>query len=174
MKIRIIQSIPLSIALSVVLFAQMPDLTGTWTLDPARSRVAPAAPLAGLIPAGAPETLHITQAANGTVMIESRINESHVRTYKPGHETRTPVQGGAITMTTRWDGRSLAGDGSVEAVSGASTVVKEVFALSPDKKTLHVEITTIGAAGRNTSSLLYVRKEVVEPCRNWPTPCKGQ
>ena len=63
------------------------NMSGTWKLDAARSRVAASAGLAGLIGAGAPETLHITQPANGTVVIESQINESHSRVYRPGTRT---------------------------------------------------------------------------------------
>ena len=70
-----------------------------------RARSIATAGIIGLIPAGAPKTLHITQPANGTVVIESQINEAHVRIYRPGTETSTPAgQGGAVTMTTKWDG----------------------------------------------------------------------
>ena len=42
-----------------------PALAGSWKLDAAASRVDPAAGLAGLIGAGAPPMLYITQPANG-------------------------------------------------------------------------------------------------------------
>ncbi len=80
-------------------------LAGTWRLDPTQSRVTDTAGLAGLIGAGAPPMLHITQAANGTVVIESPINEGHARLYQPAGKTTTPVgQGGTITMTCRVGG----------------------------------------------------------------------
>jgi len=42
-----------------------------------------------------PQTLHVTQPANGSLVVESQINEAHVRIYKPGRETSTPAgQGG--------------------------------------------------------------------------------
>ena len=52
-------------ACSVTIFAQAPDFSGTWRLDEAKSRTNATAGITGLIPAGAPKTLHITQPANG-------------------------------------------------------------------------------------------------------------
>ena len=95
-------------AAAVTLQAQAPDLSGTWRLDEAKSTIVATAGIIGLIPAGAPKTLHITQPSNGSVVIESQINEAHVRIYKPGRETATPAgQGGTIQMRSRWDGRTL-------------------------------------------------------------------
>ena len=47
--------------------AQTVDLSGTWRLDEERSRVRVEATLAGLMGAGAPQTLHIIQPSNGTL-----------------------------------------------------------------------------------------------------------
>jgi hypothetical protein len=122
-----------------------------------------------LIPAGAPKTLHITQPANGSLVIESQINEAHVRIYKPGRETSTPAgQGGAITMTTRWEGRTITSEGALKAPNGDTTAVKEVITLSADGKMITLQ-TTVGA---NASSLVYSRLTDVGPCETWPTPCK--
>ena len=89
-----------------ILQAPAPDFSGTWRLDDAKSTVVATAGFIGLISAGVPKTLHITQPANGSVVIESQINEAHVRIYKPGLETSTPAgQGGAVTMTTKWSGQ---------------------------------------------------------------------
>ena len=123
--------------------AQAPDLSGTWKLDEAKSKVVATAGIIGLIPAGAPKTLHITQPANGTVVIESQINEAHVRIYKPGRETSTPAgQGGAVTMTSKWEGRSLVSEGAMKAPNGDTTTVREVVSLSADGKMLTMEVTT--------------------------------
>jgi hypothetical protein len=65
---------------------------GTWRLDKERSRIVDAAGLAGLIGAGAPPMLHVTQPSNGTLVIESPINEGHVRMYRPGATTTTSAQ----------------------------------------------------------------------------------
>jgi hypothetical protein len=162
-----------------VLAAQAPDFSGTWKLDPNRSRVAAAAALSGLIGAGAPDTLHITQPANGTVVIESQINEGHARLYRPGDKTSTPVfvgPAGSVTMTSRWDGRSLVSEGTRDTATGTSTTVmqvKEVITLSADGRTLAVDVTTTTGSDTNTSTAAYTRTQDVGPCQSWPTPCKS-
>lgn len=152
--------------------AQAPHLSGTWRLDEAKSTVVATAGITGLISAGAPKTLHITQPANGTVVIESQVNEAHVRIYKPGRETSTPAgQGGAVTMTTKWDGKLLVSEGALKAPNGDTTAIREVVSLSADGKALTVEVTT-AAAEKASSSLVYTRITDVGPCEKWPTPCK--
>jgi len=166
--------IALVMAASSILQAQAPapDLSGTWRLDEAKSTVVATAPITGLIPAGAPKTLHITQPANGTVVIESQINEAHVRVYKPGRQTSTPAgQGGAVTMTTKWEGRSLVSEGAMKTPNGDTTTVKEAVSLSADGKVLTVEVTT-SAAGSSSSKLAYTKIADVGGCETWPTPCK--
>ena len=152
-----------------------PDVSGTWRLDEAKSTVATAAGIIGLIPAGAPRTLHITQPANGTVVIESQINEAHVRIYKPGGETSTPAgQGGTVTMTTKWSGQALMSEGAMKAPNGDTTIVREVVSLSAEGKVLTMAVTTSAGTGgtSSTSTLIYTRIIDVGSCETWPTPCK--
>ena len=157
------------IAASVVLSAQAPDFSGTWRLDDAKSNIVATAGIIGLIPAGAPKTLHLTQPSNGSLVIESQINEAHVRIYKPGRETSTPAgQGGSVTMTTKWDGRTITSEGALKAPNGDTTTVKEVLTLSADGKTITLQ-THVGA---NASTLVYSKITDVGPCETWPTPCK--
>lgn len=165
---------------SASLHAQAPDFSGTWRLDETKSQVVATAGVVGLIPAGAPKTLHITQPANGTVVIESQINEAHVRIYKPGRETSTPAgQGGAVTMTTKWEGKSMVSEGALKAPNGDTTSVREVVSLSADGKVLTMEVTTSAAAsatadqaGKASSTLVYTKITDVGSCETWPTPCK--
>lgn len=154
------------------LVAQAPDLSGTWLLDKEKSQVVATAGFTGLISAGAPATLHVTQSANGSVVVESQINEQHARIYKPGGQTSTPAgQGGAVTMTTKRDGRTLVSEGAMKAPNGDTTTVKEVMSLSADGKVLTVRITTTAAATA-ASALVYTKVTGVGPCETWPTPCK--
>jgi hypothetical protein len=161
-----------------LVLAQAPDFSGTWKLDPNRSRVTAEAGLAGLIGSGAPEILHVTQPANGTLVIESQINEGHARLYRPGDKSSTPVfvgPAGSITMTSRWDGRTLVSEGRRETASGTSTSVtevREVIALSADGRTLTIDVTTAGPGDKSASTLIYMRTQEVGPCQSWPTPCK--
>ena len=165
----------LTIACTISVAAQAPDLSGTWQIDETKSTIIPTAGIIGLIPAGAPRTLHITQPANGTVVIESQINEAHVRIYKPGRETSTPAgQGGAVTMTSRWEGRALISEGAMKAPNGDTTTIREVVRLGADGKTLMMEVTTtpVGQTETVSSRLVYTKITDVGPCEKWPTPCK--
>jgi hypothetical protein len=168
----------LLVAATATLHGQAPDLSGTWRLDETNSQVVATAGIIGLISAGAPKTLHITQPANGTVVIESQVNEAHVRIYKPGRETSTPAgQGGAVMMTTRWDGKSMVSEGALKAPNGDTTTVKEVLSLSADGKVLTMAVSTSAKAtadqaGTASSTLVYTKITDVGPCTTWPTPCK--
>lgn len=159
--------------------AQAPDFSGTWKLDAEHSRITTTAGLAGLIGAGAPARLHVTHAANGTLVVESEINESHARIYTPGGKSTTPIfvgQAGNITMTSRWDGRTLVAEGKRDFTSSASsavTEVKEVYALSTDRRSLEITVTTMEADGKNESRLVYIRAQTLGPCESWPSPCKS-
>lgn len=157
---------------TTALTAQAPDLSGTWMLDAAKSQVVATAGYVGLISAGAPKTLHITQPANGMVVVESQVNEQHARIYKPGGQTSTPAgQGGAVTMTTKWEGRALVSEGAFKAPNGDTTTVREQFSMSADGKVLTVQINRT-AAEKAASTLVYTRVTNVGPCETWPTPCK--
>lgn len=167
LKVKIILLLGFVVAASS-LYAQAPDFSGTWRLDDAKSKVLPTAGMFGLIPAGAPKTLHITQPANGTLVIESQINEGHSRIYKPGRDSTTPAgQGGAVTVTSKWEGKTLVSEGAFKAPNGDTTSVREVLSLA-DAKQLTLEVTT--PAG--TSTLHYMKIADVGPCDTWPTPCK--
>jgi hypothetical protein len=148
-------------------------LAGTWKLDASRSRVGSAAAPVGLVKTGGPQTLHITQAANGTVIVESQINESQSRAYRPGAQTATPVvPTGTITMKARWDGSTLVSEGALEA--GAAPVpvpVKETFAVDAEGRLTLTTVVGVGADAA-TSVLVYARTKTVESCKAWPTPCK--
>lgn len=159
------------IAATTVVNAQAPDFSGTWKLDDANSKIVATAGIIGLSSAGAPKTLHITQAANGTIAIESQINEAHVRIYRPGKATVTPAgQGGTVTMTSKWDARTLVSEGALNAPNGDTTTIREVWSLGPGG-TLLMDVTTT-AADKASSTLVYTKITDVGPCETWPTPCK--
>ena len=157
---------------SATVSAQSPDFSGTWVLDASKSQVVATAGVIGLISAGAPKTLHITQPANGAVVVESQVNEQHVRIYKPGGATSTPAgQGGTVAMTSKWEGRSLVSEGAMKAPNGDTTTIREQWSLSADGKVLTLNVTTTAAA-KAESALVYTRVANVGPCESWPTPCK--
>jgi hypothetical protein len=137
---------------------------GSWKLATADGE----ATFSGLAAAGAPRWLFVTQPQNGTLVMESPVNQGHTRFYRPGGSTATDVASGTITMTSAWSGKTLVAEGSARASSGVVTQVKETF--SRDGEALVVEIT----AGDKTSKLRYVPLTLddIGPCTSWPTPCK--
>jgi hypothetical protein len=154
--------------------AQQPDFTGTWVLDRAASQIVREAALTGLGPTGAPDTLHITHAANGTIVVGSEVNESQSRLYqsrlyRSGAQSALPLaDGGTVAIAARLDGLTLVADGT--AAGGAS--LKEVHTLSSDRQTLTIAINATSAKGATSSTLVYRRTTKAAPCQTWPTPCR--
>jgi hypothetical protein len=103
-----------------VVTAQAPDHSGTWRLNREASQITKGAGLIGLGAAGVPPTLYITQAANGTAVVGSDINESAAKLYRVSAK-----------------GLVLERDGTSEHLS-----------MAPDGKTLTVSISS--AAGETT------------------------
>ena len=142
---------------------------GTWRLDPSRSTITDGAGIAGLIGAGAPPLLHITQPVNGTLIVESSVNEGHARYYVPEAKTATPVaQGGTIAMTSSRNGAVVIAAGTMSAADGSTTPVRERF--SVDGPTLTIEV--VAGADSKTSTFVYTTVPTVGPCEKWTTPCK--
>lgn len=140
--------------------AERPNFSGTWRLDAEASDVTSPDGLAGL-GAPAPENLYITQARNGALILSSRVNGAQPRNYIIGGENPLPAPGGEdarMTMSSRWEGRNLVNEGSGE-VAGDPLVVREVMSLSPDGRTLRLEITTTVAGTEATNTLVYIRAE---------------
>jgi hypothetical protein len=124
----------------VAVGAQAPDHSGTWRLNRDASQITKGAGLAGLGAGGAPPTLYIAQAANGTAVVGSDINESAAKLYQVSAK-----------------GLVLERDGTSEHLS-----------LAPDGQTLTVKVSS--AAGETT--LVYTKKQTVDPCEAWPTACR--
>jgi outer membrane protein assembly factor BamB len=142
------------------------SFAGSWKLDAAASTVAEGASFAGLVAAGAPKWVFVTQPANGTLVLESPFNTGHARFYRPGRSTTTETADGTVTMSTAWTGTALVAEGRTVAASGAAVSVKET--ISRDADTLLIEIVS----GDKTSRLRYTPLIDVGPCDSWPTPCK--
>jgi hypothetical protein len=127
-------------------FAQTLDFSGTWKLNRSASQITGGAGINGLGAGGAPPTLYISQAANGTVVIGSDINESHARTFR--------LAKGAIAQETGG--------------------VKETISIGADGRTLTVTVTAAAPSSGNaaTSTLIYTKVQSDDPCEKWPTPCR--
>jgi hypothetical protein len=147
-------------ALSAAALAQAPNYNGTFQLNKTASQIAAGVGLDGLGAAGAPTALYVTHAANGSLTIESNVNESAARVYKPGAPSVfTVTRGEPITVKARWDGATMVAEGDS---------LKEVISLSPDGQTLTIAVTK----GEATTTLSYGRVQSAGPCKSWPTPCR--
>jgi hypothetical protein len=146
------------------------DLSGTWRLDEAASRTAPGAVFTGLVgSAPAPNTLYVTQARNGTLVIGSDMNTSHARNYNPGGESTTTLSEGELRVVSAWDGDTLEAEGGMPT---SNLRLRERIARSPDGSSLTVDITRSDGEGEHHSHLVYRRIDAEGPCETWPTPCK--
>ena len=165
------------LALSIALASDGPDFSGTWVLEEGDSTVSDEAMFVGLSASGPPPTLHITQPANGTLVIESEVRESQSRFYVPDGKSTTPVllgEVGSITMTSRWEGASLTAEGQREAASAPSLDIKENIRLSPDGQRLEIQIEVTEAGQTKRSQLSFSRSDSPGPCESWPLPCKNR
>ncbi len=133
-----------------------PDFSGTWRLDREASQITTAAGLAGLGGGGAPDNLYITQAANGALILSSRVNGAQPRAYQILGEHEVPApgdEGGRLLVRTRWRGESLVSEGG--GSTGESIQITEVMALSGDGRTLTLETNTTTGDDVETNRLTY-------------------
>lgn len=121
-----------------------PEFSGTWKLDRAASQIASGVGIAGLGASGAPNTLYISQAANGTVVIGSDVNESQARTFR--------IANGAV--------------------SSRGAELTESASVSADGQTLTVTVVATRSTGEVSSTLTYKRSQGEDACEKWPTPCR--
>jgi outer membrane protein assembly factor BamB len=142
------------------------SFAGWWKIDDAKSTVTDGAGLAGLIAAGVPKWLFVTQPANGTMIVEGPVNTGHTRFYRPGKSTTTDIASGTITMASAWVNNALVAEGQRAMSAGTTAAVKETF--SRDGDALVIEVV----AGDKTSKLRYERLTEIGRCETWPTPCK--
>ena len=93
------------------------------------------------------DTLHITQAANGTLIIGSEANGTKAWAYELDDDSTIPAgRDATMTVTSRWEGDMLVTEGSL-----APMELKEVLSLSADGQALTVEVTTTAPGGDNTT-----------------------
>ena len=152
--------------------AQSPDFSGTWRLDKSVSKINPASGLAGLGAGGAPDTLHVTHAANGTLVIGSEVNESQARLYRPERDSEFLVgRDRMVRVRTRIEGNRILVEGRQEE-GGPPVALREVLTLSPNRDTLTIEVVTTTAQGEAATTLVYKPTASAGACQSWPTPCR--
>jgi hypothetical protein len=105
----------------VSIAAQAPDHSGTWKLNRDASQITQGTGLVGLGAGGVPPTLYITQAANGTAVVGSDINESGAKLYQVRGKGLTLERDGTTEqLTVSADGKTLTV--TVSGKSGTSTL----------------------------------------------------
>lgn len=147
--------------------AQTPDFSGMWTMDRDASQFTVPA-FSGGRGGDDIERLFITHAANGTLIVGTETNGLKAWSYTPGRELSIPV-GRDTTMraASRWDGERLIAEGRQ-----GDMIMYEVMSLSPDGRTLIIEIRTTEPEGETRNRLVYTLGQPVGPCAAWAMPCK--
>lgn len=161
LRAPVLHGTPPSPVLSGLSPLQETDFSGYWAHDVDASRIETVDTLAGLAGGGAPESLLISQARNGVLVISSRHNPSQPRVYRIGGDSMVPApgeQGGAMTISTRRQEGTLVSEGSV-ATGDGTLRVHEILSLSDDVRTLVLEATLTTGADVLSNRLVY---------RRWP------
>ena len=103
----------LVVALAVVGYAQKPDFSGTWTLDPEASGMtggggAPGGGGGGGGRGGMMGPMTVKQTADTLSIERQGQNGPMTTTYKlDGTETEVPARGGTAKASAKWDGSKL-------------------------------------------------------------------
>jgi hypothetical protein len=102
--------------------AQVPDHSGTWRLDRDASQITKGAGITGLGAGGAPPTLYVTQAANGTAVVGSDVNESGAKLFQVSAKgLRLERDGTTEHLSLSADGKTLTA--RITAAAGSTTLV---------------------------------------------------
>ena len=145
------------------------SFAGTWRLDPERSRVIDAAGLAGLIGAGAPPMLHITQPP--TARLWSRARSTKV-TF-----ACTAGQDDDVGRSGRDDHDDLGVGRAGPRQPGNTCRVVGRFDRRQGKLSVSADGNVLTSMSLPQRARSRERAEVhahqdVGPCETWPTPCK--
>lgn len=133
--------------LSVSLAQDRPDLNGTWQLQSTDPRVKS-------------ETLAITQKPDSIDIVRttdtgSRQIKDDITCNTDGQECKVKENGQATQISMYYNGAMLV---MIEQRHGNDFVTKRRLKLSPDGKSLQMEVMTINPPGKPTENLVYTRQ----------------
>ena len=132
------------------------DFSGIWELNQESSRVGSNKGLAGLGNGGAPSTLHITQAANNSLLLSSRVNAAQARAYVIGGSSSVPIgQSATMHVTSHWKGSGLVTEGTHVLDDGAVVSVHEVMLLQSKGLVLTIDVLVDDSGAEDSSHLVY-------------------
>jgi hypothetical protein len=148
-------------AFAVGAYAQKPDFSGKWVLDPAKSEMGggPGGGGGGRQGGGTPAPLTITQTA-AELTFETTMGENVMKTvYKlDGKESVNEGRGGMkSTLVSKWDGAKLVTTIKRETQQGTREST-ETLSLGADG-TLVRETTSQGQSGPTTRKMVYNKQK---------------
>ena len=169
MRSRLEGVITLLLLYAVVALAQdmKPNFAGDWALDREKSEMGEPRPGGGGGGRGrgmGMGSFSITHDGDALVVKrkvefqgEERTFESHYTT--DGKENvNEGFRGSSVKSKTHWEGAKLVTESVMETPNGTRET-KEVRSLSPDGKTMTVEVTSKGGFGEGTRKMVYNKKE---------------
>ena len=138
----------LSLAAAAVIFAAtlsaqgLPNFTGTWSLDAAKSDFGPIPPPESIVMVidHKEPTLKVS-ATQKTPMGEATNDSTYTTDGKENvNKMRSPVGEQDVKSTTKWNGKALATSRTIDA-QGMSVGIEETWDLSADGKVLTINRT---------------------------------
>ena len=154
MKCALVVSCLLTVVAPIAAWAQSPpNLSGTWTLDPARSDAPPAAGLGGR--GGRGGRVQQAAGAGGPVIItqtDTTISIGPV-TYKLDGSTTTR---GSAEAKAAWEGATLVIE-TTRNVQGMATKTRQVRSLDATGKEMQVENTITTPRGERKITQLFTK-----------------
>jgi hypothetical protein len=133
--------------------AEHPDITGTWTIDAAKSDFGP-------MPAPSDLTVTVTasgddfsvlQKGGGQPDLELRFNTS-------GKEVANELPNGKMTSVHRWEGAVLVGDITFTLADGTKVTFSDRSTYSADGKSMTTERKISGPMGEGQMKMVLNRK----------------
>lgn len=146
----------LAVSTSAAGAAQKPDFSGSWKMDPRRSRF-------GRMTTPEAMTLrvehHDPQLEQTTVMMAAGGAEdvSRMLFHTEGIETSNTFQGMKVRSTARWDGQTLVLE-SRPPSGGKEVVFRSRWRISADRSVLTMEVKMIGGTEDAGQEIVFTRE----------------
>jgi hypothetical protein len=148
------------LALTLTAAAQgMPNFSGTWTLDPAKSDFGPMpGPESVVMTIGHKEPALKVNVAQKSQMGEATSDSTYSTDGKENvNKMRGPAGEQDVKSTTKWTGKKLATNRTIEA-QGMSIGIEETWDLSADGKVLTIDRTLNTPQGAFSTKMVMNKK----------------
>lgn len=170
MKSRLVNVATMFLLYVAVASAQdtKPNFSGDWTLDREKSEMGEPRPGGG---GGGGRgrgmgmgSFSITHDGDAVVVKRKVEFQGEERTFESRYTTdgkenvNEGFRGSSVKSKTHWEGANLVTESVMETPNGTRET-KEVRSLSPDGRTMTVEVTSKGGFGEGTRKMVYNKKE---------------